>query len=249
MKKKILILIGSMFLLCGCTAEVNLDIRENQVSESVDIVVYQSVNYSKDQIKSGFRNYVPIYSSDVIVDTNPDEAVSGIQYYKKTENDLGNGYKINYQYDFSLSRYSESRTVKEGFRSSTIQVNQNEKTILFSTDNNGLLYFEQYPDLEEVKVNIKTSYTVKENNADSVNDNVYTWILKRNNPKNIYLLLSTENPDSSDSSSTLEKNTSPTEEEDEITNLLNQHPYLVAILTLLVFLFIVFIGSKIKKVK
>lgn len=246
MKKKIIILIGILFLLCGCTAEVNLEISGNTISESVDIVVYQSVNYSKNQIQAGFRKYVPIYSSDVIVDTNPDEPVSGIQYYTKTETDLGNGYKINYKYDFPISRYQEARSIKEGFRSSSIQVNQKEKTILISTDKNGLLYFEQYPDLEEVKVNIKTSYSVKESNADSVNDNVYTWVLKKGNPKNIYLLLNTEKQDTSNQPSS-EKTNSQTEEEDEVKKLFNEHPYLVALLAMLLFLFIVFVGSKIKK--
>lgn len=189
MKKRICLLFSLLFLLCGCTAEVNLEIEGNSINESVDIIVFQNNNLTKDQIKAGFRNYVPIYSSDVIVDTNPDEAVSGVDYYTKKEDDLGTGFKINYSYNFALNKYKDARTVKEGFRSSNIQVNRNNETVLLSTDNNGLLYFEQYPDLEKVTINIKSDYPVKENNADVVNNNIYTWNFSRGDKKNIYMYL------------------------------------------------------------
>ena len=191
MKSKCLILVFLIFMMCGCTAEVNLDISDNKIKESVDITFYQNVLYPKDIIKTSFRNYIPVYAKDLIVDTMPDEPLDGINYYTKKETDLGNGYKFNYSYNFNINEYKNARTVKDGFRTYNISYNDDNKTINLSTSSEELLYFKDYPELEEIRINIKTDYLVKENNADEVNDNVYTWIFKKDDVKSINMLIDT----------------------------------------------------------
>lgn len=191
MKIKCLILVLLIFIMCGCTAEVNLDISDNKIKESVDITFYQNVLYPKNIIKTSFRNYIPIYAKDLIVDTMPDEPLDEINYYAKKEIDLGNGYKFNYSYNFNINEYGEARTVKNAFKSYNVSYNEDDNTISLSTDNEELLYFKDYPELEEVKINIKTDYLVKENNADSINDNIYTWVFKKDEVKSINLLIDT----------------------------------------------------------
>ncbi len=193
MKIKYFSLILIIFMMCGCSAEVNLEISDNNIDESVDITFYQNAVYSKDIIKSSFRNYIPIYASDVIVDAEIDQPFPDIKYYEKTETDLGNGYLFNYRYNFDINEYEEARTVKDGFRNYNISVNDSNHTISITTDNNGLLYFDDYPLLEEVRVNIKTDYFVEENNADSVDGNIYTWVFNRDSNKSIDMLINTEN--------------------------------------------------------
>lgn len=193
MKIKYFSLILIIFMMCGCSAEVNLEISDNNIDESVDITFYQNAVYSKDIIKSSFRNYIPIYASDVIVDAEIDQPFPDIKYYEKTETDLGNGYLFNYRYNFDINEYEEARTVKDGFRNYNISVNDSNHTISITTDNNGLLYFDDYPLLEEVRVNIKTDYFVEENNADSVDGNIYTWFFNRDSNKSIDMLINTEN--------------------------------------------------------
>lgn len=190
MKSKCLILVFLIFMVCGCTAEVNLDISDNKIKESVDITFYQNVLYPKDIIKTSFRNYIPVYAKNLIVDTMPDEPLEGIDYYTKKETDLGNGYKFNYSYDFNINEYKEARTVKDGFRSYNITFNQDDHTISLFAEGT-LLYFNEYPELEEVKINIKTDYLVKENNADNVKDNTYTWVFKKDDVKSINMLIDT----------------------------------------------------------
>lgn len=190
MKSKCLILVFLIFMMCGCTAEVNLDISDNKIRESVDITFYQNVLYPKDIIKTSFRNYIPVYAKNLIVDTMPDEPLEGIDYYTKKETDLGNGYKFNYSYDFNINEYKEARTVKDGFRSYNITFNQDDHTISLFAEGT-LLYFNEYPELEEVKINIKTDYLVKENNADNVKDNTYTWVFKKDDVKSINMLIDT----------------------------------------------------------
>ena len=193
MKIKYFVLMLIVFMMCGCTAEVNLEINDNKMKESVDITFYQNAIYTKDIIRTSFRNYIPIYATDVIVDADPDRAFPDIKYYEKTETDLGNGYLFNYRYNFDINEYEEARTVKDGFRNYNISVNDSNHTISITTDNNGLLYFDDYPLLEEVRVNIKTDYFVEENNADSVDGNIYTWVFNRDSNKSIDMLINTEN--------------------------------------------------------
>ena len=191
MKFKYFGLILIIFMMCGCTAEVNLEISDSKIKESVDITFYQDAIYTKDIIKASFRNYIPIYARDVIVDAEEDRPFPNTKYYEKTETDLGNGYRFNYSYDFNINEYEEARTIKDGFRSYNVSVDQDNGNISISTDNNGLLYFDDYPLLEEVRINIRTNYLVEENNADSVNGNTYTWIFDKDTKKSINMLINT----------------------------------------------------------
>ena len=61
MKSKILILIFIIFMMCGCTAEVNLEITKDKINESTSITAYENIIYSKDILRTSFRNYIPIY--------------------------------------------------------------------------------------------------------------------------------------------------------------------------------------------
>ncbi len=191
MKVKYLILVFIIFMMCGCTAEVNLEISEKKINESVNITVYQNAIYSKDIIKSSFRNYIPIYASEPVIDTELDQPYSDIKYYEKTETDLGNGYLFNYKYNFDINEYERARTVKESFRNYNISVNENDNTISISTDNEGIMYFDNYSELDEVRVNIKTDYLVEENNADSIDGNTYTWVFNKDSKKSINMIIDT----------------------------------------------------------
>ena len=254
MKKKIILLIGLVFLLCGCTAEVDIDINGNTIKESVSIEAFANEYLTKDQLKNTFRTYVPAFAKDPIVDTMPDSEVKGISYYDRTLKDLGTGYRFNYKYNFNLNNYKNSRTVKEGFKSSSFIIDNKDKTILFSTDSGGLMYFNQYPDLSQVKVNITSSYEVKDCNADYKNGNVYTWIFNKGENKNIYLLLDNDlEKEESPSKEEGDKQTSIKKEEKEeecvFVKFLNEHPFLIVVLSLLLFIIIVLIVSKLTKIK
>ncbi len=189
MKIKCLILIIFTFFMCGCSVSVNLEITDSEIRENVDITFYQNAIYPKEVIKTSFRNYIPIYAKDPIVDTEPDLPSFDTIYYKKEENDLGNGYKFNYKYDFDILDYQNARTIGGAFK--TYSISKNNNIITISTDDDGIIFFEDYPELEEVKINIKTDYYVEENNADSVNDNTYTWTFNKDSKKSINMLIDT----------------------------------------------------------
>lgn len=189
MKKKIFTLILLIFMVSGCSVEVNLDISDNKIKESNDITVLENAIYTKEILRTSFRDYIPIYASDLIVDTVPDQPFSDVLYYNKNTTDLGNGYRFNYSYDFDIDKYGDARTIKDGFRDYSYSYRND--IISLSTDNEGLIYFNDYPLLEEVTVNIKTDYLVEENNADSVNGNTYTWVFNKDSKKSIDIVIDT----------------------------------------------------------
>lgn len=189
MKKKILILILLIFMISGCSVEVNVSISDMKIKESSDITVLENALYTKEILRTSFRDYIPIYAEDLIVDTIPDQPFSGTLYYNKNTTDLENGYRFNYSYDFDIDKYGDARTIKEGFRDYSYSYRND--IISLSTDNEGLIYFNDYPLLEEVTVNIKTDYLVEENNADSVNGNTYTWVFNKDSKKSIDIVIDT----------------------------------------------------------
>lgn len=259
MKRKMFVLLALIFLTCGCTAEVNLNIKDLSVEEEIIIDAYPNNDYSKEQLKTSFRNYIPIYATDIVPDTEPDKKVSGINYYQKKVEELDNGYHFTYSYRFKLENYKDARSIKEGFKSANIAFDKNEKSILISTDNNGLLYFNKYPLLTEVKINITSNYVVKESNADSVNGNVYSWVLNRNSKKNIYMLIdqsnvrteiSSDNGDEYDKQGN-DKIDNKTNDEKVYSNkfekFINEHPFIVIIGALATFIIFILFFKKISK--
>ena len=189
MKKKIFILTLIILMMCGCSVDVNIDISNNKIKESNDITVLENALYTKEILRTSFRDYIPIYASDLIVDTVPDKPFSDVLYYNKNTTDLGNGYIFNYSYDFDIDRYGNARTIKEGFRDYSYTYRND--IISLSTDNKGLIYFDEYKELDEVVINIKTNYLVLENNADRVNGNTYTWIFNIDSKKSINIVIDT----------------------------------------------------------
>lgn len=277
MKKKTVILLGMLFLLCGCTAEVNLEIKDDKVLETVSINAYPDGDYTLERLPAVFRNYVPAYAKDKPGDAEADVMKKGISYYTRTQETIVNGYRFTYKYDFKLSDYKDARTVKEGFRSSNVYEDKVSKTILFSTDSGGLLYFcDEYPLLTDVRINIKTDYNVLENNADYVNDNVYTWELNKNsNNKSIYLLVDktldnkgnmlgndkenngneekpgnngSSNPTGNKKDDQVKKDEKKEEYASKIEEEMNKHPFVFVVLAILLFIVIVIILSKVTKI-
>lgn len=245
--KKVILLILTIFILCGCSANVNININEDNIEETVEIISLTENGYTKEQNYNSFRKYIPIYADTIVVDTEPDEPVSGIKYYNRTEKEYGNGYLFTYNNTFKLNDYVNSQTVKNGFKSSSIIFNDKEEYIELSTSKGELLYYNIYPYLTEVKVNITTSYDVLENNADSVNGNTYTWTFRPTTNKSIYLKLSNPKKDTSKPNGNNTNEQTEKSEKKGLSKIMNEHPIIVAICAIALFLIFVIIFSKLSK--
>ena len=257
--KKIIILLMLVVFFTGCSANVDIHITSSTIKEEVKITSYSNSQTTKEQIFNQFREYMPVFDSTPLSDTEPDINKKGIEYYTRKYKDLGSGYEFTYNYNYKFEDYKKSKSI-HGFNSYTIQRNSVDKNIMISTDKGGLKYFEQYPDLEHVTINIRTPYKVLENNADYTNGNMYTWVLRKNSNKGIYMLISDPNADIPN-----EKKEEPKEEpnedkktehvvvenkeESEIIKFVNEYPILVGIASILGFFVLIIIFSKIFKVK
>lgn len=187
MKRKIITLFALVFLLCGCNAEVDLIIDKNTIDETIKINDFVSEQNTKEMIFSSYREFIPVDSSIMIVDTEPDEKKYNVDYYKRSFTDLGNGYNFIYKYNHNFEEYHKARSINTAFKSSFVSYDKKEKTITISTDKAGTMIFNQYKNLDSLKVNLTSTYEVLENNADSFDGNVYTWDLSRSNNKNIFI--------------------------------------------------------------
>ena len=213
MKKKIFLLLGICFLLCGCSAEINIDLDRSNITEDIHIYAEASTQSEKDQLNMSFRKYMPIYSETVVADTEPDEKLNGVKYYDRTLEETDYGYHYNYKHEFTYNDYNKSTLLRRSFRSAYVEKDNAEKVIKLYTDNQGIILMDEFPMLSNVTVNIKTDYLVLDTNADSINGNVYTWKFDRNNyKKNIYLKASSVKKNSSGTPS--DKPSNPEDPED-----------------------------------
>lgn len=175
--KKLIIIILFLLILTGCTTKVNLEISDNIVYEQIII---------DDQTtpKTSFRNYIPVFNKDEIVDTHPDISEPNISYYKKETKDN----KIYYSYAYRLNEYNNSKTMKNFFSSSAIVSSERTGIMELYTSSDGIYVFDKYPSLSRLEINIKTALEVEESNADNVSGNTYTWVFTPSNKnKSIYL--------------------------------------------------------------
>lgn len=256
--KKILMLLVLVVLLTGCSANVNIKITSSTIEEEIIINAYSDTTTTKEQLETRFRKYMPVFDDVPLSDTEPDTKKSGVEYYRRAKSDLGSGYQFVYRYDYKFDDYKNSKSVKQGFDSRTIQRNSVDKNIMISTDSSGLNLFNQYPDLESVTVNIETAYKVLENNASYVNGNVYTWVLRPDTKKSIYMLIEDPNAGISYDEDKPEVPVKPEkpsvsipkeEEENEVVSFANKYPIVIGIIAILGFLVLILVLSKISQIK
>ncbi len=216
MKRRLFFLLVLTFLLCGCTANVNITINDNTVNERISINEAPYDVFSMSDIKQQYRKYIPAFYNVPIIDTMPDEKEENVEYYKMSGTEYSSSYNAYYQYNFKFKEYKNARSIRNAFRSSEVQYDTYEKQILFTTENSGMTVFKNIPQLTEVKVNISTNYPVLETNADYKNGNVYTWVFNKNTKKGIYLLLEDKNGKSIAESKTPTNNDDSKKDDEEV---------------------------------
>ena len=284
MKKRLFFLVILAFLLCGCTARVNISINDSTISERISISEAPYGEATINDIAQQYRKYIPAFKDTMIVDTMPDVATEGVKYYRTSGTATNNIYNAYYQFDYNFKEYKNATSINNAFKSSMVQYDAYEKEILISTESSGITLFSSYPQLEEITINISTNYRVKENNADYVSGNVYTWVFNKSTKKGVYLLLedlngksvggNTEKPSKQeDPKKDPEKeeptkdpgkgnnnggNSGKTKKEEEKSAIEkgyekfkeegSKHPHIVVFVFLGLFLFIIIISFRVKKV-
>ncbi len=167
MKNKVLLLI-SLFLLSGCTAEYNAYLTKQTVSE--DTIVFGLTN----------DNFpITAYINDQGA-SEDNEKIPDIEYYDIMQNPDYTEYK----YDFPYENYLNGTGVNYCYKNVSIaQIADNNYKLSTNNFNSCIDYYEE---LTEIKINLKFSddFNITSNNADEVNNNTYTWLINRTNYNN-----------------------------------------------------------------
>lgn len=171
MKKRIIILLILALFTTGCTCEYNLKIENGEYQETVTLIGEnnQEINLLDDKYSIPVDK--EIYNHPGDPDTVPQTDGENYKY-----NFSGN--KLTFTYDFNDNSYQNSSAVSNCYNTLTVGYH-NDSTII-STSSNAIC-FSRYPTLNNIQVNVTIDGEVSSHNADSVNGNIYTWNLTREN--------------------------------------------------------------------
>lgn len=184
--KKNLYLLLILFLLftTGCSCQYNLIIENDIYKEEIKLI-----GENNDEINS-FNNDWKI-SIDKEEFNHPGDPESEPSITKGTYTYKLSGNTLTFTNDFTIDNYPNSSAVSACYRQLTVE-KYNDSIIISSSPE--IDCFNRYPPLNELTVNITVDTQVISNNADSVNNNTYTWNLTRNNNKKaINIVLKNEN--------------------------------------------------------
>ena len=168
-KLRLFITILILLVLSGCSVEYNLTINEdytinetviaseetNRMESLTRLKGKQAISYLYDMYKRDDK--------DVELDYRNESKYTYVTAY--TSHDNINEYSDNFTSDVFNKAIVEKKD-----NVTTLTLNQSQK--LSNDDSYALVY-------DDIKINITIPFKVTQNNADSVNGNVYTWNIKK----------------------------------------------------------------------
>ena len=190
---KTICLLFVLLVLTGCNAEYNLDISDNKIVESTNIYAEESDLDIIDE--DGFAIDNPFSNVDDFIDYNYSIDYRAFNYnfnnesnYEKAKINDSNGQGINLRYTYDFENFENSYFLNKYFSENSYTIND-RFIIIDLNDFNGVYYLNSGNSLNNLAINIKTNLKVLENNADSVNGNVYTWNIDSENAseKKVYI--------------------------------------------------------------
>ena len=188
--KYLLLLLLLIPFLTGCNVDVELRVDSANISERITIINYIDEVHTEEEIINSYKKYEPTNKNDMSKVGSSDEAINGIKYYAREQEVFNTFVKNAYSTNYSINSYNNSRSLT-AFNDGKIVDGMDY--IEISTDKNGLLLYNTYSDLGDVKVTLKTDLEVLDNNADKVENNNYIWNFSRDNNKSIYIKMKKNN--------------------------------------------------------
>lgn len=178
MKKRIIVLLVLSFLLSGCSVTYNLEIDgDNYIETTSFLGDYYADNYRQFEVYS--TKPIPLSKLDS-VQSESDDKITGINYYQVEDISDDDNFGLKYSGKFGGKHASIENSSILSFGVGEFEF-INEDNIATINIPSNIKLFDQYGNLDEIVINIKSKYKVLENNADEVNNNIYTWYITRNN--------------------------------------------------------------------
>lgn len=187
-KFKYLIICILPFVLCGCNAEYNLEIIDDQYKEELSVTADEDSNTSLIAYDTTIKEYNDYYlqkpipvSIEASIFSEDNAKSKYVTYYEKEDLTKNNITGIKFKHTFDKSGYEESRIVNESYN--RFLIGTIDGNVILSTGE-VFKYFKEVPILDKVTVKIKTNHKVVKNNADEVKDGVYIWYITKDNFEN-----------------------------------------------------------------
>lgn len=169
--KLILLFVGVLLLLTGCSANYNIEIYNDTINENIELYDNSSISAddNKQKIETIFIKYFD--STDMLY----------MRKFKTFSDEVKNRYYLTEDSSYKLDEYQNQL---EYFRNCcrSIELSDDGKYINFRTLGY-FKWFEQYEELDSIQIKIKSNHKVKEHNADSTNRYEYIWNIDRYNYK------------------------------------------------------------------
>ena len=175
--RKILI-IFSILLLTGCSAEYNLTYEDDMFTETISVKLLENEKLFNEKKEELINKKIFSYSDE-----------SSQLYYNKEYKTVDNFFVMDYNYIYDFNKFRKARIFSECFEKASITSDDNNYYILTSGQFKCLNFNEE--ELDEVKIVFTTKNKIISNNADEVNKNKYIWFIDSNNlDKNIKITFS-----------------------------------------------------------
>lgn len=203
--KLIILLIPLILVTSGCEATYKMSITSDIIEETLNITEDLEKTYQNAFLNEygNLNNYIKCFSClDNYIKKNKADYVE--KYYLNKDNfarDNKNG-----EYNISNNSYTYTMSEKKNYslKNNTL-INNISKDSLIINDDNIIIHLEGLPtdllkDINSLDVKITTTLPVISNNADSVEENTYTWVYTKENSinKNLILTIEREKKDESD---------------------------------------------------
>lgn len=184
--KKIILLVISIFILTGCSAEYNLIYENNIFKENFKVISPKEDNFVNNININYDRNYFVNYKLEFGDMSEIDYISKYGGIYDKKIIDENNNYGLELKYDYEKN--------DKNFLNSSIVHNLFEEFYVSDTSIRATKIkniFENYDNLNEIKIVFTTDKKVVNTNYDEEKDGKYYWYINKNNYKdksiNIYL--------------------------------------------------------------
>ncbi len=183
MKK--IIMIMCLFLLTGCDVVYNLNVEDSFI-ENASIVETNIDNLYEESFGESMMEYRDLYLKKPmpLLTTSPyysesNDKIKGIDYYEVKDLSTSSQLKLEFNGTIKSNDYMYSRLALTGCKLSK----ENEENE-FKLKASNFHLFDSFEVLDKITINIISKYSVKDNNADKVSGNKYTWIIDRSNYEN-----------------------------------------------------------------
>lgn len=194
--KKIKLLIMMILLstiLTGCSVEYNLMVNKDTFEEEIIVNDQITQTRTKEAILKHYNKWYPTYvnynkNAESIPLPNYDKKYEGIEYHNKEIKEISNGYQYKYSYIYDINDYYDAYILANTYSDATIQ--QSPKTLVLKTSKQNFLCNYDYFDSLKVNITIDPkNYEINYTNANTNNNNTYTWVINRKNCKNSQIIL------------------------------------------------------------